>query len=83
MILPAFSICWEQNGTSYIGLVATGRRLALIKKHIAEGKTDSDIAEAQFVSIETIKTHVQRIFRKQEVNNRMEALTVARKQKII
>lgn len=54
-----------------------------VLKHIAAGKTNSDIAEAQFVSIETIKTHVQRIFRKLEVNNRMEAVAVARKQKII
>ncbi len=54
-----------------------------VLKHIAEGKTNSDIAAAQFVSIETIKTHVQRIFRKLEVNNRMEAVAVARKQKII
>lgn len=54
-----------------------------VLKHIAAGKTNSDIAEAQFVSIETIKTHVQRIFRKLEVNNRMEAVAVARKEKII
>ncbi len=54
-----------------------------VLKNIAEGKTNSEIAEINFVSIETIKTHVQRIFRKLEVNNRMEAVAVAREQKII
>ncbi len=54
-----------------------------VLKNIAEGKTNSEIAEINFVSIETIKTHVQRIFRKLEVNNRMEAVAVAREQKIL
>ncbi|APG27502.1 hypothetical protein A7E78_06385 [Syntrophotalea acetylenivorans] len=54
-----------------------------VLRNIAEGKTNSEIAEINFVSIETIKTHVQRIFRKLEVNNRMEAVAVAREQKII
>jgi len=54
-----------------------------VLKNIAEGKTNSEIAAINFVSIETIKTHVQRIFRKLEVNNRMEAVAIAREQKII
>lgn len=33
--------------------------------------------------IETIKTHIQRIFRKLDVKNRMEAVAVAREKKII
>ncbi|ABA88646.1 helix-turn-helix transcriptional response regulator, LuxR family [Syntrophotalea carbinolica DSM 2380] len=54
-----------------------------VLKHIAEGKTNNEIAQIQFVSIETIKTHVQRIFKKLEVGNRMEAVAVARKKNII
>jgi len=54
-----------------------------VLKNIAEGKTNNEIAQSQFVSIETIKTHVQRIFKKLEVNNRMEAVAVARKKNII
>lgn len=54
-----------------------------VLKNIAEGRTNSEIAEINFVSIETIKIHVQRIFRKLEVNNRMKTVAVAREQKII
>jgi len=54
-----------------------------VLKNIAEGKTNSEIARIHFVSIETIKTHVQRIFKKLEVNNRMEAVAVARKKNIL
>lgn len=54
-----------------------------VMKNIAEGKTNNEIAQIHFVSIETIKTHVQRIFKKLEVSNRMEAVAVARKKNII
>ncbi len=54
-----------------------------VLKNMAQGKTNSEIAQINFVSIETIKTHVQRIFKKLEVNNRMEAVAVARKKHIL
>lgn len=54
-----------------------------VLKNIAEGKTNNEIAQIHFVSIETIKTHVQRIFKKLEVSNRMEAVAVARKKNIL
>ena len=54
-----------------------------VLKNIAQGKTNSEIAEINFVSIETIKTHVQRIFKKLGVGNRMEAVALAREKHII
>jgi len=54
-----------------------------VLKNIAQGKTNSEIAEINFVSIETIKTHVQRIFKKLGVGNRMEAVASAREKQII
>jgi len=53
-----------------------------VLKNIADGKTNSEIARINFVSIETIKTHVQRIFRKLGVGNRMEAVAAAREKHI-
>ena len=50
---------------------------------IAQGKTNSEIARTNFVSIETMKTHVQRIFKKLGVGNRMEAVALAREKHII
>lgn len=54
-----------------------------VLKNIAQGKTNSEIAQINFVSIETIKTHVQRIFKKLGVGNRMEAVSAARDRRII
>lgn len=54
-----------------------------VLKNIAQGKTNSEIAQINFVSIETIKTHVQRIFKKLGVGNRMEAVAEARDKHII
>ena len=54
-----------------------------ILRTIAQGKTNSEIARINYVSIETVKTHVQRIFKKLGVGNRMEAVAKARERNII
>ena len=41
---------------------------------VAKGMTNREIAEAQFVSTNTVKFHVKNIFFKLEVNNRKEAI---------
>lgn len=54
-----------------------------ILKLIAEGKSNKQIASDIFLSIETVKTHIRKIFKKLEVNNRMEAVIAARERRII
>jgi len=54
-----------------------------VLRNISQGKTNSEIAQINYVSIETVKTHVQRIFKKLGVGNRMEAVTEAREKNII
>jgi len=54
-----------------------------ILKLIAEGKSNKQIANDVFLSIETVKTHIRKIFDKFEVNNRMEAVVAARERRII
>lgn len=53
-----------------------------VLRNISQGKTNSEIARINFVSIETVKTHVQRIFKKLGVGNRMEAVAAARERQI-
>ena len=43
-----------------------------IARLIASGSSNREIAETLFVSIKTIETHVQHIFRKLQVKNRAE-----------
>ncbi|MFT3827878.1 MAG: LuxR C-terminal-related transcriptional regulator [Chitinophagaceae bacterium] len=50
----------------------TNRELEVLQL-IAEGKTNKEIAAAQFVEISTIKTHVNNIYGKLAISNRKEA----------
>lgn len=50
---------------------------------IAGGKSRSRIAQELFVDVETIKTHIKKIYHKLNVNSREEALRVARESRII
>lgn len=50
---------------------------------IAVGKSNKQISSEIFLSIETVKTHIKKIFSKLEVKNRLEAVAAARQRKII
>ena len=54
-----------------------------VLKEIATGCTNKEIAENLFVSENTVKTHINNIFMKLEVNRRTQAISRARKMKII
>lgn len=45
-----------------------------VKQHILEGKTNKEIAETLFVSVNTVKTHITNIYHKLSVSNRRELL---------
>lgn len=60
----------------------TPRELEVLAQ-MAEGLTNSDIAEKLMISALTVKTHVGRILSKLEVSNRTEAVTLAIKNKIL
>lgn len=48
-----------------------------VLKMVAQGLTNSEIAEEMFVSVRTITTHISNIFGKLEVNNRSRAIATA------
>jgi len=48
-----------------------------ILKTISRGMTNKEIAQALFISDKTVKTHVNRIFKKLGVNNRTRAIIVS------
>jgi ATP/maltotriose-dependent transcriptional regulator MalT len=54
-------------------LVALSKREYEVLLFIAEGLSDKEIADKIFVSVNTVKTHVRRIYDKLLVNSRMEA----------
>jgi DNA-binding CsgD family transcriptional regulator len=50
---------------------------------IAEGHTNQSIADQLFIALPTVKTHVSNLYSKLEVNNRTQAVNVARKVNLI
>ena len=60
----------------------TERELEVLKA-IAEGKSNQQIADELFVSINTIKSHVNKIYDKLDVNNRTQATLKASELKLV
>ena len=60
-----------------LGSLGLTEREAEILGGIAQGKTDKAIAEELYVSPLTVKTHLQRLYRKLGVKGRAEALSRA------
>jgi RNA polymerase sigma factor (sigma-70 family) len=58
----------------------TGNRINLtvrervILKFVSKGCTNKEIAEALHISVETVKKHLQNIYRKLQAGNKIEAL---------
>jgi DNA-binding NarL/FixJ family response regulator len=57
----------------------TNKELSILKL-IAEGKSNKEIAAANFVEVSTIKTHINNIYAKLGLQNRKQAMSVYREQ---
>ena len=64
---------FERNDAEVARLGITPRELEILE-HIASGKSTREIAEALFVSENTVKTHASRLFDKLSVNRRTQAV---------
>jgi len=49
-----------------------------VLKHIADGKSNQEIAASLYISIHTVKTHTTNIFEKLQVRRRTQAVLRAR-----
>ena len=54
-----------------------------VLQHMAEGLSNSEIAEKLFVSLNTVKTHSSKIFEKLDVKRRTQAVEKAKRIGII
>ena len=51
----------------------TGRQMDVLR-HIAAGRSNAQIADAMYVSVNTVKTYVRTVFAKLDVSDRAEAV---------
>lgn len=60
----------------------TKRELEILQK-TSEGLTNNQIAEALYISPKTVRKHIENIYQKLEVHNRVEAVNVATRERLI
>lgn len=47
-----------------------------ILKRLSEGKSYKHISEELFISVETVRTHIKKLYRHLQVNNKAEAISM-------
>ncbi len=68
-----------QNGLSD-PLTATEQRVLV---GLVEGCTNQQLADRNYVSVNTVKTHLKNLYRKLKVNNRAEAVAMAKELSLV
>jgi len=81
VILPT-KASFEFNQIAFEQLGLSKRELEVLQL-MSTGLSNQEIADQLFVSLNTIKTHVSKVFEKLEVRRRTQAIEVAKKLQII
>ena len=69
--------------TSLIAQLQLSKRELAILNLLAEGHSNQEIAAKLFVSVSTVKTHIQNLFEKLDVKRRIQAIEKARSLNLI
>lgn len=70
------------NEQAFLSLGLSKRELSVLQL-MADGYSNQEIAHQLFVSLNTIKTHISRLFEKMEVKRRTQAVELAKKLSLI
>ena len=60
----------------------TNRELQILQ-HVAKGRNYQQIADVLFISPKTVRNHIENIYKKLHVHNKVDAVLVAMKNKLI
>ncbi|MCQ4347044.1 LuxR C-terminal-related transcriptional regulator [Pseudomonas stutzeri] len=71
------------DGNAHALLEPLTRRELDVLRRMARGQTNQQLAEGLFVSLSTVKTHINNLFRKLEVGDRDAALRAARELRLL
>jgi ATP/maltotriose-dependent transcriptional regulator MalT len=69
--------------TSLISQLELSKRELEILSFLAQGHSNQEIATKLFVSISTVKTHIQNLFEKLDVKRRIQAVEKAKRLNLI
>jgi DNA-binding NarL/FixJ family response regulator len=73
---------FHEKNDEDIGLEELSKTENQVLKMLAEGLLYKEIADKKFISMETVKKHVGNIYRKLQVNNKIEAINKLNQNKI-
>lgn len=71
------------RNTSLISELRINKRELEVLNLIAQGRSNQEIASEIFVSLSTVKTHIQNLFEKLEVKRRIQAVEKAKRLNLI
>lgn len=74
---------FETDDKAQTPIASLSKREKEVLCHLARGLTNKEIAEALFISDKTVKSHINRIFKKLNIGHRMEALLFAIKHQLV
>lgn len=82
LVKPAAPAGFEVNQKAIDQLGLSKRELEVLQL-MAEGLSNTEIADRLFVSLNTIKTHVSKLFEKMDVKRRTQAIEMAKRLSLI
>lgn len=82
LVEPAAPAGFEVNQKAIDQLGLSKRELEVLQL-MAEGLSNTEIADRLFVSLNTIKTHVSKLFEKMDVKRRTQAIEMAKRLSLI
>ncbi|MDF1477915.1 LuxR C-terminal-related transcriptional regulator [Leifsonia sp. H3M29-4] len=78
-----FDSQFDHTSPAGIELIELTEREKVILQHLVDRRTIAEIATTDFTSVNTVKTHVKRIYKKLGVSNRLEAAALANQQGLV
>ncbi len=81
-VAPAFQRAGPEVMERFIADYKISKREEDVIRHLCEGKTNKEISRALFISLQTVKDHIYRVYQKTDVKNRVQLINLIQSYKV-
>jgi DNA-binding CsgD family transcriptional regulator len=81
-VAPALQRAGPEVMLRFIADYKISKREEDVIQHLCEGKTNKEISRALFISLQTVKDHIYRIYQKTDVKNRVQLINLIQSYKV-
>jgi DNA-binding CsgD family transcriptional regulator len=81
-VAPALQRAGPEVMGRFIADYKISKREEEVIRHLCEGKTNKEIGQALFISLQTVKDHIYRIYQKTDVKNRVQLINLIQSYKV-